>query len=345
MEIEGQYAGHTWTCGACQYQFTVPAGAPGVRPPMPPMPPIPNPPVTMTPTATSGKAIASLILGLFSVFACLTFLTGVPGIILGHMAQSEIGRRRGELGGGGLATAGLVFSYFGTFGMIFFVGILAPILLPALVRAREAARRASCQNNLKQMGLVFKMFANESRGEYWPMLSSEPGRLMVNASDIYDEYLIDATILICPSHPHGDELHQISDPLEMIDDHSYFYLGYVVTSDEEVLAFAEAYRQRIAEGLPFDEDLEVAPGTGSNGGDAFLRLREGVERQLGDIPGPTTAQGWQARIPVLIEPPDHHQPAGANVLYMDGHVGFFRYPGEWPMTETTINTLKELAEY
>ncbi|HOD48420.1 MAG TPA: hypothetical protein PKJ78_00200, partial [Candidatus Hydrogenedentes bacterium] len=34
--------------------------------------------------------------------------------------------------------------------MIFVMGILAAILLPALARAREAARRASCQNNLKQ---------------------------------------------------------------------------------------------------------------------------------------------------------------------------------------------------
>ena len=48
--------------------------------------------------------------------------------------------------------------------------ILAAILLPALARAREAARRASCQNNLKQFGLVFKMYANESGGGQFPGL-------------------------------------------------------------------------------------------------------------------------------------------------------------------------------
>ena len=55
--------------------------------------------------------------------------------------------------------------------VIAIIGILAAILLPALARAREAARRASCQNNLKQMGVVFKMYSGENKDTLPPMAS------------------------------------------------------------------------------------------------------------------------------------------------------------------------------
>jgi prepilin-type N-terminal cleavage/methylation domain-containing protein/prepilin-type processing-associated H-X9-DG protein len=52
--------------------------------------------------------------------------------------------------------------------VIAIIGILAAILLPALARARESARRSSCANNLKQFGVVYKMYSNESKGGMWP---------------------------------------------------------------------------------------------------------------------------------------------------------------------------------
>ena len=57
--------------------------------------------------------------------------------------------------------------------VIAIIGILAAILLPALARAREARRRSTCANNLKQLGVVFKMYGNESRAARVPRVHAE----------------------------------------------------------------------------------------------------------------------------------------------------------------------------
>jgi prepilin-type N-terminal cleavage/methylation domain-containing protein/prepilin-type processing-associated H-X9-DG protein len=87
------------------------------------------------------------------------------------------------------------------------IAILAAILLPALARAREAARRVSCANNLKQWGLVYKMYAGEARGGKYPPVELELGcgsvclGLGPLVESVYPEYLADLAVLFCPSDP------------------------------------------------------------------------------------------------------------------------------------------------
>ena len=142
--------------------------------------------------------------------------------------------------------------------VIAIIGILAAILLPALARAREAARRASCQNNLKQMGLVFKMYSGESKGERFPRCHGDQpwgnsfpsgqcdngdptgangASLSPQWAAVYPEYLSDPNVLICPSDP---GVSSSSNPLNIAKDlpgQSCPYQGFAANGDESYLYY------------------------------------------------------------------------------------------------------------
>lgn len=105
--------------------------------------------------------------------------------------------------------------------VISIISILAAILLPALARARESANRASCSNNLRQLGLAFQMYSGEHDGSLPAGATNRPwGEAALNygigrngtyprnlvrnnftfeAKEIYPDYLQDLRVLVCPS--------------------------------------------------------------------------------------------------------------------------------------------------
>jgi prepilin-type N-terminal cleavage/methylation domain-containing protein/prepilin-type processing-associated H-X9-DG protein len=90
--------------------------------------------------------------------------------------------------------------------VIAIIAILAAILFPAFARARENARRASCQSNLKQIGLGTVQYTQDY-DERYPLAYTDPnaagtfsgGGVQQGWAQMLQPYMKSTQILQCPS--------------------------------------------------------------------------------------------------------------------------------------------------
>jgi len=214
--------------------------------------------------------------------------------------------------------------------VLFTIAALVLLALPMLQRPRQG-HRASCQNNLKQLGLACKMYANESKGERYPPLSPLRDNWMMSTDAVYPEYLPDLGVLVCPDSSFQDDAFTRNDKPdgtrhpECVTHSSYVYTGYALPDDYEAVAFFDTVR---AGAWPGQTHVDIT-----------VTLPYGIDR-LG-LPGGGMYLLWD-RIP---NEPRHfaHRPPGGNVLFLDGHVEWRAYrhtnpPHDFPITRVSAQT-------
>jgi prepilin-type N-terminal cleavage/methylation domain-containing protein/prepilin-type processing-associated H-X9-DG protein len=223
------------------------------------------------------------------------------------------------------------------------IGVLMAILIPAVMQARETARRTQCQNNLKQLGIALhnyhgarKSFPAGTDNEW-----SWNARILPFLEETSLHYRLDFTsepfearnrgathfivpVLVCPSDGNGDLVYEPSAMPGFRFAHTN-YLGSLAARDGlQRGMFGEYFRVRLAEVLDGtsktlfvgERGVVVAQGQSYGwwvwGPETLVSASHGFQHGLAE--DPQSAKHWWS-----------HHTDGAHFLFVDGSVHFLSY--------------------
>ena len=188
--------------------------------------------------------------------------------------------------------------------VIAIIAILAAMLLPALAQAREKARQASCQSNLKQIGLAWLMYIDDQVGERLPplyLVTAGESAGYWHTPELLYPYLKDTRVWGCPSGTTGQAF-----DWNIVCMYGYNQSRFAGITPNFDSGLAQAKIEDVSGTLVFIEDNDLYAGPYSPAVASNFNPSEDV------LNSPTDTTGTRAW--------SRHN-AKYNILWADGHVG------------------------
>lgn len=194
--------------------------------------------------------------------------------------------------------------------VIAIIAILAAILFPVFARARENARRASCQSNLKQIALGVFMY-NQDYDEKLPLVNGDPNSLTSGNpygwADAMQPYLKSTQIFQCPSESNGPVANGT------LPGYSDYWMNSLASGIADAQLDAPSVTVLLGDG-GYDA-AGTTPGTNVNSSARYF--------SSGGIPSGSSCGGTPLVSATLATLPNggaHRHLTGSNIAFADGHV-------------------------